>query len=72
MGHSEYDLNTLRDEYLRDRDKGLDIEVPKNYFREDDPEKGVISLWKAHSSLLYNNWINYVYQLTPYDINSIC
>jgi homoserine O-succinyltransferase len=72
MGHSEYDLNTLRDEYLRDKEKGLDIEVPKNYFREDDPEKGVISLWKAHSSLLYNNWINYVYQLTPYDINSIC
>ncbi len=72
MGHSEYDSNTLKNEYLRDKEKGLDIEVPKNYFRDNDPNKEVLSLWKAHSSLLYTNWLNFVYQETPYDINEIC
>lgn len=72
MGHSEYDSDTLKGEYFRDREKGLDIEVPKNYFKDNDPEKEVISLWKAHSSLLYTNWLNYVYQITPYNINEIC
>lgn len=72
MGHSEYDSNTLKTEYLRDKEKGLDIQVPKNYFKDDDPTKEVVSLWKAHSSLLYTNWLNYVYQLTPYNIDEIC
>lgn len=71
MGHSEYDSDTLKNEYLRDKAKGLDIEIPKHYFKNDDPNQGVISLWKAHSSLLYTNWLNYVYQITPYDINTI-
>jgi homoserine O-succinyltransferase len=71
MGHSEYDLNTLKNEYLRDKEKGLDIEVPKHYFTDDDPNKEVISMWKAHSSLLYTNWLNCVYQMTPYDIDTI-
>ncbi|MBR6401075.1 MAG: homoserine O-succinyltransferase [Firmicutes bacterium] len=72
MGHSEYEKNTLAAEYFRDKEKGLDIDIPKNYFKDDDPSKPPVSLWKAHSSLLYTNWLNYyVYQLTPYDINSI-
>ncbi len=72
MGHSEYDSNTLKEEYLRDKEKGLDIQIPKHYFRDDNPDNEVISLWKAHSSLLYTNWLNYVYQVTPYDIDTIC
>ncbi len=72
MGHSEYDSNTLKNEYLRDRGRGLEIEVPKHYFKDDDPDKEVISMWKAHSSLLYTNWLNCVYQMTPYDIDTIC
>ena len=72
MGHSEYEKNTLANEYFRDKDKGLEIDIPKNYFKDDDPTKPPVALWKAHSSLLYTNWLNYyVYQLTPYDINSI-
>ena len=72
MGHSEYEKNTLANEYFRDKEKGLDIDIPKNYFKDDDPSKTPVALWKAHSSLLYTNWLNYcVYQLTPYDINSI-
>ncbi len=72
MGHSEYDSDTLKNEYFRDVEKGLDIEIPKHYFKNDDPSQGPLSLWKAHSSLLYTNWLNYyVYQKTPYDINEI-
>ncbi len=70
MGHSEYDKDTLKNEYFRDKEKGLDINVPVNYFKDNDPSKEVISLWKAHSSLLYTNWLNYyVYQVTPFDLN---
>ncbi len=72
MGHSEYDSNALKNEYFRDKEKGLDIDVPKNYFKDNDPNKEVVSMWKAHSSLLYTNWLNFVYQETPYDINEIC
>ena len=72
MGHSEYETDTLANEYFRDKNKGLDIEIPKHYFKNDDPEQGPIALWKAHSSLLYTNWLNYcVYQKTPFDINKI-
>lgn len=67
-GHSEYDRDTLKNEYFRDVEKGLPIDIPKNYFKDDDPSKEVLSLWKAHSSLLYSNWLNYyVYQLTPFE-----
>ncbi len=72
MGHSEYDINTLADEYFRDVEKGLKIDVPKNYFPENNPKKKPLNTWRAHGNLLYSNWLNYyVYQETPYDINKI-
>ena len=68
MGHPEYDRNTLRDEYNRDVRKGLKIDVPLNYFPDDDPTKPPCVRWRAHSNLLFQNWLNYcVYQETPYD-----
>ncbi|MCL1914165.1 MAG: homoserine O-succinyltransferase [Eubacteriaceae bacterium] len=66
-GHSEYDGDTLKNEYLRDIAKGMDMHVPKNYFEDDDPQKDVQIKWRAHSNLLFSNWLNYyVYQETPY------
>lgn len=71
-GHSEYDPLTLRDEYLRDREKGLDIHMPENYFPDDDPTKEPKVKWRGHSNLLFNNWLNYyVYQATPFDLSKI-
>lgn len=71
-GHSEYDANTLLEEYKRDKEKGMDIQVPVNYFPDDDPTKPPIVSWRAHAHLLYSNWLNYfVYQTTPYDIRNI-
>jgi len=71
-GHSEYDPGTLKKEYLRDKNAGLPIDVPKNYFPDDDDTKEPMSTWRAHANLLYTNWLNYfVYQTTPYDINEI-
>ena len=71
-GHSEYDPETLRNEYLRDKNLGLNIHVPENYFPDDDDTKDPIIKWRSHSSLLYSNWLNYfVYQTTPYNINEI-
>ena len=71
-GHSEYDSNTLADEYFRDLKVGEKIEIPKNYFRGDNPENQPLVSWRAHANLLYSNWLNYfVYQTTPYDIKSI-
>ena len=71
-GHSEYDVNTLRDEYFRDVNKGLDIQVPKNYFPNDDPTKEPHMKWRSSSTLLFMNWLNYyVYQETPFDISTI-
>jgi len=71
-GHSEYDPGTLRKEYLRDKAAGLPIEIPENYFPDDDDTKEPVSTWRAHANLLYTNWLNYfVYQTTPYDINDI-
>ncbi|MBP5259720.1 MAG: homoserine O-succinyltransferase [Paludibacteraceae bacterium] len=71
-GHPEYAPNTLGDEYLRDQGKGIDIAVPANYFRDNDPSKEPVVRWKSHANLLYTNWLNYfVYQQTPYDINAI-
>jgi homoserine O-succinyltransferase/O-acetyltransferase len=69
-GHSEYDLDTLKQEYDRDITKGLDIDVPKNYFCNDDPAQTPMHRWRAHGNLLYSNWLNYfVYQETPYDLD---
>lgn len=71
-GHSEYDAETLATEYFRDVDKGLDIDIPKNYFPDDNPKNPPEVKWKAHANLLYSNWLNYfVYQTTPYDIEDI-
>ena len=71
-GHSEYDPETLRNEYLRDKNLGLPIQVPANYFPGDDDTKEPLVTWRSHANLLYSNWLNYfVYQTTPYDIMSI-
>ena len=71
-GHIEYDADTLKAEYLRDLSQGKPIEIPKNYFPSDNPKKAPIVSWRAHANLLFSNWLNYfVYQTTPYDINSI-
>ena len=71
MGHSEYDVDTLAQEYFRDVNKGLDIKVPVNYFPNDDPTKKPILKWRAHSNLIYSNWLNYfVYQTTPYELSA--
>lgn len=69
-GHPEYDKFTLDSEYRRDVNKGLAIEVPKNYYKDDDPAKEPLFRWRGHAHLLYENWLNYyVYQNTPYDLN---
>ncbi|MBQ0083978.1 MAG: homoserine O-succinyltransferase [Clostridiales bacterium] len=71
-GHSEYDAETLKNEYLRDLDEGLEIQIPENYFPNDDPTATPKVLWRSHAHLLYSNWLNYfVYQTTPYDIEDI-
>lgn len=71
-GHAEYDANTLRDEYFRDIERGLNPQIPKNYFPNDDPSRKPIVRWRSHANLLFSNWLNYfVYQITPYDIDSI-
>ncbi len=71
-GHSEYDADTLKNEYIRDVNEGKPIEIPKNYFPDDDPSKPPRVTWRAHANLLYSNWLNYfVYQTTPYDITAI-
>ena len=71
-GHAEYDADTLRREYLRDKEAGLEIDVPKNYFPDDDDTKEPIVTWRSAANLLYSNWLNYfVYQTTPYDLNEI-
>lgn len=72
MGHPEYDPDTLAKEYWRDRDKGLDIEVPEHYFPGDNPDKPPVVRWRSAGQLLYTNWLNYyVYQTTPYDLTKI-
>ncbi len=71
-GHSEYDTDTLKNEYLRDKDAGLDTKMPKNYFPDNDITKAPHNTWRSHANLLYSNWLNYfVYQTTPYDIEEI-
>ncbi len=71
-GHSEYDPETLEKEYLRDKDAGLPIEVPKNYYPDDDDTKRPHCTWRSCANLLYSNWLNYfVYQATPYDLGKM-
>jgi homoserine O-succinyltransferase len=71
-GHSEYSPLTLDSEYKRDVAKGLSIEIPRNYYRDDNPAKDPLVRWRGHANLLFANWLNYfVYQETPFDINEI-
>lgn len=71
-GHMEYNPDTLDTEYRRDLGKRDDVDVPVNYYIDDDPEKGPLVTWRAHANLFYHNWINYyIYQRTPYDISQI-
>ena len=71
-GHSEYDADTLRNEYLRDIAAGKPIEIPKNYFPDDDPTRQPLVRWRSSANLLFSNWLNYfVYQTTPYDLRSL-
>lgn len=72
MGHSEYDRDTLANEYFRDVQKGTDIQIPYNYFPNDDPSKTPVFKWRCHANLMYSNWLNYcVYQRTPFDLNNL-
>lgn len=69
MGHPEYDRMTLDTEYKRDLEKGLPIQMPVNYYPDNDPEQKPLLLWRSHANNLYTNWVNYyVYQATPYDL----
>lgn len=71
-GHSEYSRNTLDTEYKRDRSKNLPIDIPKNYYPNDDPEQEPMMLWHGHANLLFYNWLNYyVYQQTPYNLDNL-
>ena len=71
-GHSEYSPLTLDGEYKRDVDKGLEITIPRNYYRDNNPENEPLVRWRSHANLLFSNWLNYfVYQETPYDLDKI-
>lgn len=71
-GHLEYAPNTLDNEYKRDAGMRNDVELPRNYYRDDNPANPPVVTWRAHANLFYNNWVNYyVYQETPYDISEI-
>ena len=72
LAHPEYDADTLKKEYVRDCEKGMNPDVPENYFPDDDPTKPPLNKWRSTGQLLYSNWLNYyVYQSTPYDIRTI-
>lgn len=72
MGHAEYDALTLDSEYRRDINSGVEIEIPENYYPDNDPSKAPLVTWRAHGNLLYTNWLNYfVYQSTPYDLKTL-
>ncbi|MFW5961910.1 MAG: homoserine O-acetyltransferase MetA [bacterium] len=71
-GHSEYDRESLEEEYIRDINKGMDIDPPKNYYKDDNPDKEIIMRWRSHANLLFVNWLNYyVYQETPFDLSKL-
>jgi homoserine O-succinyltransferase len=71
QGHSEYERDTLKLEYERDLRNGADIQIPANYFTDGDPAKGVIVKWSGHGNLFFANWLNFVYQETPYDLSKL-
>lgn len=69
LGHFEYDSDTLNKEYIRDHERGVATQLPANYFKEDNPNGKIINQWRAHGFLFYHNWLNDVYQRTPYELN---
>ncbi|MBR2674487.1 MAG: homoserine O-succinyltransferase [Mogibacterium sp.] len=72
LGHQEYDRDTLAAEYFRDLGRGLDIQIPCNYFRNDNPEGEIMFRWRSHANLLFSNWLNYyLYQATPYNLDDL-
>ena len=71
QGHAEYDKETLRVEYERDIAKGIDMNIPDNYYKDNDPSKEIIVKWKGHANLFFANWLNYIYQETPYDLEEL-
>ena len=72
LGHCEYDYDTLAKEYYRDVEKGIDIQMPYNYFPENNVNRKPVMTWRSHGSLLYQNWLNYyLYQQTPYDLEDL-
>ena len=71
FNHLEYDVGTLKKEYDRDVAAEKPIEVPEDYYPNDDPSMSPTNSWRSHGHLLYGNWVNYVYQNTPYDLNLI-
>ncbi len=72
QGHWEYDRDTLRSEYSRDVARGLsDVKVPFHYFVDDDPDQDVMVTWRGHANLFYANWLDYVYQNTPFDLEEL-
>ena len=71
FNHFEYDSGTLKEEYDRDVATGTPINVPQNYYPNDDPTKPPQNRWRSHAHLLYGNWLTQVYQSTPYDLNEI-
>lgn len=68
QGHCEYDWNTLKLEYERDVAKGVDVEIPINYYKENNPKKRVVVRWSGHANLFFSNWLNFVYQKTPFNL----
>ncbi len=71
-GHSEYDRETIANEYFRDLEKGIDIQIPYNYFPKDNPENTPVFSWKCTANLMFTNWLNYcVYQKTPYNLEEL-
>ena len=71
LNHFEYDSDTLKQEYDRDVEEGKKIVLPQNYYPNDDPQSNPKNRWRSHAHLLYGNWINEIYQTTPYDLNQI-
>jgi homoserine O-succinyltransferase len=71
FNHFEYDKETLKQEYDRDIENNTPINIPMNYYPDNDPQKPPINKWRSHAHLLYGNWINQIYQTTPFDIESI-
>ena len=71
QGHSEYDWDTLKLEYERDMKRAIDINIPVNYFKDNDPKKRVVVRWSGHANLLFSNWLNFVYQNTPFDLTEL-